>query len=311
MTREEYLKELKNKIQSLTIDEQSEALQYYSDYFDEAGDDEKVINELGNPDEVAAMIIERFANALVKTNGKNDSDEKTEEEKDTSEKNQYGALYYEYDESSVKNLELNFGAAEVVVISGKKYSVETRGILQENFVCRIDSEGTLVVKNLKKLNGLNFWNHERIVRIVPRILVTIPADSSVNKLKVSIGAGDFRAQDICVECRTGKIEVGAGNLIIKNIHGNDVDIRCGMGNAKISGILTGRSNIDCGMGAIKLELQGDVKNYSYDAKVGVGDFKMNDEKHSGVCQSFADVRSENHFSVNCGMGSVSINLHTL
>ena len=40
MTREEYLTALKNNIQSLTLDEQNEALQYYSDYFDDANDDE-------------------------------------------------------------------------------------------------------------------------------------------------------------------------------------------------------------------------------------------------------------------------------
>ena len=41
MTREEYLNELKSSIMSLTSDEQTESIQYYSDYFDEADDDEK------------------------------------------------------------------------------------------------------------------------------------------------------------------------------------------------------------------------------------------------------------------------------
>ena len=53
MTREEYLNELKSSIMSLTTDEQAEAIQYYSDYFDEADDDEKVMRELGTPEELA------------------------------------------------------------------------------------------------------------------------------------------------------------------------------------------------------------------------------------------------------------------
>ena len=65
MTREEYLNELKSSIMSLTSDEQAEAIQYYSDYFDEADDDEKVMRELGTPEELAKTIIEKFANALV------------------------------------------------------------------------------------------------------------------------------------------------------------------------------------------------------------------------------------------------------
>ena len=77
MTREEYMKALKNNIQSLTVDEQNEALQYYEDYFDEANDDQKVMNELGTPEEVASTIIEKFANALVETDkdAKKDNDD--------------------------------------------------------------------------------------------------------------------------------------------------------------------------------------------------------------------------------------------
>ena len=43
MTKKQYMTALKNNIQSLTLDEQNEALQYYSDYFDDANDDEKVM----------------------------------------------------------------------------------------------------------------------------------------------------------------------------------------------------------------------------------------------------------------------------
>ena len=79
-----------------------------------------------------------------------------------------------------------------------------------------------------------------------------------------------------------------------------------MGNLEFKGSLTGLVNLDCGMGNVNLELKGNPKSYSYDAKVGLGDFKFNDEKRSGVCQVYASNRKQNHFSVNCGMGSVNI-----
>lgn len=313
MTREDYLIQLKNNIQSLTIDEQNEALQYYIDYFEEAADDEKVINELGTPEEVAASIIEKFANALVETEKSkksNTEDDKSDEKDEKSTNRTIGALYYKFNESEVKNLEFRFGVSEVVLIPGDCYSVETRGILKENFMCRIDSDSTLVVKNLKKLNGLNFWNHEYVTRIVPRILITIPRVAKVNKCKIVVDAGNFKTKDVLIECESGKIEVGAGNIVLKNIHGKNVNFRCGMGNIKMEGVLQGRSDIDCGMGLIKLDLQGNQSDYSYDAKIGLGDFKFNDEKRSGVCQNYAEDRKENHFSVNCGMGSVNISLHS-
>jgi len=307
MTRDEYLTALKNNIQSLTIDEQNEALQYYSDYFDDANDDEKVMEELGTPEEVAALIREKCSNSLVKN-------EKAGE--DDSDKNQggsngrYEALYYEFKNTDVKNVEFSFGAAEVVLIPGKKFSVETRGIAKNNLLCRIDGEKTLVVKNLNKLSGFNFFNHsDRPGRMVPRILISIPEDAKLGRFKAAIGAGNFVAKDISLSFEKGHIDVGAGNFVLKRVEANNLNMRCGMGNLNMEGSIKGKSNIDCGMGAIKLDLKGNSADYSYDAKVGLGDFKFNDEKRSGVCQVYASTRKENHFSVNCGMGSVNIKMN--
>lgn len=308
MTREEYLTALKNNIQSLTIDEQNEALQYYSDYFDDASDDEKVMKELGSPEEVAKVIRERFSNTLVKDAKAQKSEDETEEN-DSGSTGRYEALYYEFKTSDVKNIEFGFGAAEVVVIPGKKFSVETRGISKQNLLCRIDGEKTLVVKNLNKLSGFNFFNHsDRPGRMVPRILISIPEGAKLGKFKAAIGAGNFVTKDISVSFESGKIDVGAGNFVIKTIEGNNLNMRCGMGNLHITGSLKGINNVDCGMGAIKMELIGNADDYSYDAKIGLGDFKFNDEKRSGVCQVYANTRKSNHFSVNCGMGSVNIKM---
>ncbi len=303
MTREEYMTALKNNIQSLTVDEQNEALQYYSDYFDDAGDDEKVMEELGSPEEVAKLIRERFSNTLVKDSKANEKEDKNE----NTSSGRYEALYYEFKNSDVKNVEFSFGAAEVVLIPGKKFSVETRGIAKNNLMCRIDGEKTLVVKNLNKLSGFNFFNHsDRPGRIVPRILISIPEGAKLERFKAAIGAGNFVTKDISLSFEKGIIDVGAGNFVLKKIEGNNINMRCGMGNLNVEGSIKGVNNIDCGMGAIKLNLAGNAADYSYDAKVGLGDFKFNDEKRSGVCQVYASDRKSNHFSVNCGMGSVNI-----
>jgi len=306
MTREEYLTALKNNIQTLTLDEQSEALQYYSDYFDDAGDDAKVMEELGSPEEVAKVIKERFSNTLVekeKSGEKENSDQASSASSGSSD-----ALYYEFKKTEVKNLEFSFGAASVVIIAGTKLSVETRGITRQNLLCQVDSEKTLVVKNLNKLSGLNFLSHDPSSRIVPRILISIPKGTQLVKFKAAVGAGNLVSKDVDFSFEKGNVEVGAGNFVIGRVNAGNLNIRCGMGNLHIQGELTGRSNIDCGMGAVKLDLSGDSSLYSYDAKVGLGDFKFNKDKRSGVCKVYCDSPKANHFSVNCGMGSVIISM---
>lgn len=309
MTREEYLNELKSSIMSLSSDEQAEAIQYYSDYFEEANDDDKVMRELGRPEDLAKTIIEKFANALVDTKaageGQSTDDEKDEES--FSGNRSIDALYFEFAKKDVKNLSMDFGAAEVALIEGDKYSIETRGLQEECINCYLNKEGTLVVSNNRRFN-LNFWSHDRRSRIVPRILVTLPKNASVEKLRISVGAGKLVSRPLSVSCQSGNMNVDAGNLVLEGISGGKINMRCGMGNLEFKGSVTGVVNLDCGMGNVNLKLKGDPKSYSYDAKVGLGDFRFNDEKKSGVCQIYNNQKMENHFSVNCGMGSVTIKI---
>ena len=77
MTKKAYLKKLENLIQALPEEERKEALDYYSSYFDDADDDEKVFQELGKPEELAKAIIEKFSCVPAKKNSaeKAESDE--------------------------------------------------------------------------------------------------------------------------------------------------------------------------------------------------------------------------------------------
>lgn len=310
MTREEYLNELKSSIMSLSTDEQAEALQYYSDYFDEADDDEKVIRELGTPSELAKTIIEKFANALVDTKNGNNSDNSSETEEsddDSNGKRSIDALYYEFDKNQVKSLSVDFGAAEVMLIEGDKYSIETRGISKENLNCYLSKEGTLIVNNTRRFN-IDFWSHERRSRVVPRFLMTIPKNSTLSKIRIAVGAGKLNSRKISLNCSSGNVDVGMGSIDVDGIYGGKIDMRCGMGNLHLKGSVTGVVNVDCGMGNVSLELNGKPEDYSYDAKVGLGDFRFNGEKKSGFCRIYNNQKLQNHFSVNCGMGSVNIQI---
>lgn len=301
MKREEYLNELKTYLNALTSDELNEALQYYSDYFEEADDDEKVIAELGTPQELSKTIIEKFANVPVQT----EKESEENEENFTSQSDEQENLYFEFDSKKVQKLVMNFGAADVVLISGETFSLETRGVTSENVNCYLSNDGVLTINNTKRIN-LNFWGHNRVARIVPRFLITVPNNVVLNSVKLAIGAGNFRTKGCNITSQVVNFEVGAGNLIFNRINSQKTNLRCGMGNMEISGEIKGLTTVDCGMGSVKLDLNGNPDDYSYDIKLGLGDFKFNSEKKSGVCRVYDNERKKNHLSVNCGMGSVSI-----
>jgi len=63
MTKETYLKQLRHKLIKLPKEEIEAAIDYYTEYFDEAGEEntQSVIDELGSPASVASKILADFA----------------------------------------------------------------------------------------------------------------------------------------------------------------------------------------------------------------------------------------------------------
>ncbi|PMC35649.1 hypothetical protein CJ195_17835 [Bacillus sp. UMB0899] len=63
MSRDEYLKKLRSKIKKLPNEEIEEAIDYYEEYFVEAGEEntESVIARLGSPSYVASQILADYA----------------------------------------------------------------------------------------------------------------------------------------------------------------------------------------------------------------------------------------------------------
>lgn len=58
MTRDQYINQLEYLLQDIQDEDKEDALQYYRDYFDEAGPEkeEDIIRELGSPERIASMI---------------------------------------------------------------------------------------------------------------------------------------------------------------------------------------------------------------------------------------------------------------
>lgn len=306
MNREEYLKELKNCIQALPVEEQNEALDYYYNYFEDANDDEKVIAELGSPAKLAEEIKAKFACVPATKETKTESEENDNKYKENRIKGDPTALKFTFEKSKVKNLDFALGIAEIVMIAGNEYKIETRGIDSNIFRCEVSERGTLIVQNTHKFPSFKFLGHDNPSHKHPRILITIPTNADLDIVRISVGAGALSSKDASFSCKSGKFEVSAGKLQLSRITGGRIDFRCGMGSLEFSGKTTGQCNIDCGMGCIELRINGNPEEYSADAKIGLGEFKFNDKKKGGIGDLSCENKLINHFSVNCGLGNVKV-----
>ena len=65
MNRTEYMRQLESLLQNISATEREEALQYYNEYFNDAGpeNEQNVIEALGNPAKVAENIKKDIFNS--------------------------------------------------------------------------------------------------------------------------------------------------------------------------------------------------------------------------------------------------------
>lgn len=66
MTRDEYLKELRQKLSRLPAAEQDDAISYYTEYFEDAGDDAGAMETLGSTSRLAAQITADYSARMLK-----------------------------------------------------------------------------------------------------------------------------------------------------------------------------------------------------------------------------------------------------
>ncbi|MBO7420036.1 MAG: DUF4097 family beta strand repeat protein [Spirochaetaceae bacterium] len=300
MTRNEYLSRLRSCIQALPLDEQNEALEFYQDYFADADNDEAVMQELGSPEELAETIKAKFACVPAQSKaygGQSGADFNT--------RTSASGRSFVFETKDIRALDLSIGAAEVVVITGDHYSVETRGMDANDMRCEVTPYGTLAIDNQRKIPCAHFLRHGDSKNWHPRILITLPRDAKLDSAKIRVGAGSLVTKDVSIKTSRICLDVGAGRIIFNGINGGLCDIHCAMGSIEASGTFTGSSKIDCAMGNVKLTVNGSSSDYSYDAQVGLGDVRFDRDKKSGI-GSGCTTRKENHFSINCGMGAVNV-----
>lgn len=62
MNKEKFMLDLEKKLKKIPKEEKENALDYYQEYFDEAGEEneEKILKELGSPSKIASEIIANF-----------------------------------------------------------------------------------------------------------------------------------------------------------------------------------------------------------------------------------------------------------
>ena len=139
-----------------------------------------------------------------------------------------------------------------------------------------------------------------------KFFITVPRDTVFDEVELSIGAGTLKADGLA--CRTADLEVGAGEMTVKNLTcTQESSLDVGMGKLTIDGgSLDGKNEVSCGMGVAEVAVSRPA-DYGYALESGMGSVTIDDYSHSGMGVELEVNRSAATFyDIECGMGEVTI-----
>lgn len=255
---------------------------------------------------------------------------------DAPEPVDFGASLRDVPSAGIEELDVDLGAANVVLQCGDGYDLEVRG----DYDCRSEYSGGEWHIYSTEDNWVSAGT-----RGTPTVRITVPAGTVFDELSLAIGAGTLTADALecgeaeihvgagtmtldALSCReakvtvgvgtmtlqqlscaeTCKIEVGAGTLTLERLScADDCDIDVGIGTLRVeSGALERETEISCGMGTVRLKLARPAA-YGYSVSGGMGSVEIDGSKYSGMAVDAAQNSGAPVFyAVKCGMGSVKL-----
>lgn len=242
---------------------------------------------------------------------------------------------YSMEESynDIESLDINVEYGEITIVEGSEFNINAVNMIEGSLESYV-SDGTWEIRqnqdNFVNLYGFKFpanqlawWNND----IQPKITITIPQGFIAKDFKIDISAGSAEAEVIRAingqftvkagilridqneVSESAEYNVGTGGMIIDDMRVNNITVDCGVGDVRMSGIITGDDLIKCGVGNIEMNLSGNIDDYSYHVKSGIGRIKINEESYHNIDdQQIITNGAENNLQLECGIGNITVEI---
>lgn len=230
----------------------------------------------------------------------------------------------------VENIDMDISYAEVTIVEGDAFSISADDVYEGEIESYV-TDGTWYISE-DYSDDYEIFDWDFPARAVlnwgdfaPEITITIPKDFVANNFLLKVEAGSVKAD--AVNARDGEFNVdtgsivinqltisgksqynvGAGNITLQDSKVNDIAIDCNIGSVDLSGIITGDSGIRCDIGRIKLELNADEADYSYNVSCDIGDVKINGKRYHSISNEIINSEeAENNLDLECNIGNITV-----
>ena len=136
-----------------------------------------------------------------------------------------------------------------------------------------------------------------------QVLVTVPEDTTLEEIKISLGVGDVTLRELSVD--EAELETGVGDLSVIDTAAGEVELNTGVGDVEISGIPAATMELTTGVGNVTARLDCASEECSWMLTSGVGSIQV-DGVTSLQSASHKAPDGSCRLTGSTGVGSVSV-----
>ena len=270
MNKNEFMESLKEKLSKLSVEDREDAINYYWEYFEEAGfgEESDVTKNVGNPEDVAAKIIETAECLRESESQENSSCNQCEQENVTKEdKTECGSyssaegkktekikeesdfdkteksenhpveitaldLFGKDEQNAFDSVDIDISNLDVILRTGDEFGISINCKDEGPIIERVGT--CLVIKDRNKAKFIKIFdfNFNIFNREKGFIEIIIPRDKKLNKIKSRLELGKF---------------------YLFALTADEMDVRTDMGSLELVSATAPKCKLGAGMGHISVK----------------------------------------------------------
>lgn len=220
-------------------------------------------------------------------------------------------------QGSIETLKLEIGGSMVEFRDSDDGNIYIEGKSVGKMQAYVEG-GVLYVKSVRPANLMDEIKNSTITLYLPnenralqQLEVSLGAGQlllnhlTVQDMTASIGAGQLLLTDIALG--TLEVSLGAGELRAEDVTMEDLTASIGAGNMELTGGIYTGAKISCSMGNVRLELEGEQKDFNYELSCVAGNMEIGEDSFSGaVMDRSIDNGAAKSMKIDCSMGNVEV-----
>lgn len=312
MNKNEFMESLKAKLSELNPEDREDAINYYWEYFEEAGfgEESDVTKSVGNPEDVAAKIIgasayvnetraednstetkEEVCNTHAPCNDSEDNKpsamgngcEKTDAGKKTSSKGGEKAvcestaleLYKDITPDAFDSIDINVSSLDIIIRTGDEFGIYLNCKENEPIIKKEDNKLVIRDKRKSKIFDFNF-NFNIFNKSKEFVEIVIPRGKKLLEVRGETDMGKLSL--FAISAGTLALEADMGSVEVVGVSTPEAKIKADMGHVAVRDSEIKRFIVESSTGAVNVNsLEAEFTDISTETGyISLEDVKSND-----------------------------------